>query len=273
MDLAEVHRELVHEIRDGLGYLVEPARMADLGDIFDVLALQLEGLALCHLFELADQSKFRENLVRSGHSRRFFLRRSAQEKNHHDRHLALSRTRAFLDALVAGSLAVARDIAVLSPEDWNRDWEYEDDFCFYWLLHGIVKQPQAFPTAATPALLHRYEQSLQGGESVHLDVARALCARDGGAFADALRALLAAEQKQIEGDRSSAAVHERNILFWPKSRISIEGLALLKVAELLGMPVPDDLPLCPALARLPWTDRPDRDLFEEIERLGSAVES
>ena len=242
--------------------------MEELGDVFDTLALQLEGLGLCHLLELADEASFRENMVRSGQSRRFFLRRSSLEKNNDDRHLALSHTRAFLDALVAGSLALARDIAVLSTETWNRSWEYEDDFCLYLLLHLLVKQPDLFPTPEARTVLERFERSLEGGKSAHFDVARALVNRDVPAFSDALAALVHAEDVQIEKDRESAAVHERDILFWPKSRVSIEGLALLKVAELLGMQVDGPFQLCPRPARLPWTNQSFRDLFEEIEQLG-----
>jgi hypothetical protein len=267
MDLAQVHVELVHAIRDGMSYVAPPLHIAEMGGIFDELALQLEGLALCHLFENADQAAFAENLARSGHSRRFFLRRSRIEKNQDDRHLALSGTRCFLDALIAGSLTLAREIATLSTETWNAAWEYEDDHCFYLLLHTIVKQPVPFPTPELHALLDRFERSLEGGDSVHLNVAKALVARDPDAFKDTLLSLLLAEAEQIEKGRQSAAVRERDILFWPKSRVSIDGLALLKIAELADMPIDGDFPLCPQLARLPWSDQTYHDLFEEIERI------
>lgn len=267
MDLVQVHVELVHAIRDGMSYVAPPLKIAEMGGIFDELALQLEGLALCHLLENADQAAFAENLVRSGHSRRFFLRRSRLEKNLDDRHLALSGTRCFLDALIAGSLTLAREIATLSTETWNAAWEYEDDHCFYLFLHAIVKQPAPFPRPEMQSLLSRFERSLEGGKSPHLDVARALVARDRDAFKDALLSLLSAEAEQIAKGRKSAAVQERDILFWPKSRVSIEGLALLKIAELVGLPIEGDFPLCPQLARLPWSDQTYRDLFEEIERL------
>jgi hypothetical protein len=233
-----------------------------------VVALQLEGLGICHLLEFVDTDNFRENLIRSGHSRRFFLRRSRSEDNSDDRHLALSRTRCFLDAIVAGSLPLARDIAVLSSETWNASWEYEDDFCYYSLLHRIAIQPELFPTPEAEALLARFERSLEGNPSLHFDVCKALLARDLGAFSEALRALLDAEQAKIEKDRNSPAVNERDILFWPKSYVSIEGLALLKIANLLGLRFEDALPLCPLEARLPWSDSPTRDLFAEIEMLG-----
>jgi len=267
VDLAEVHVELVHALRDGMSYLAPPLRIAEMGGIFDQLALQFEGLALCHLFENADQAAFAENMARSGQSRRFFLRRSQQEGNTDDRHLALSGTRCFLDALVGGSLALAREIALLSTETWNASWEYEDDHCFYLFLHAIVKQPDPFPTPELHALLARFERSLEGGKSPQLKVARALVRRDPEAFTDSLLSLLAGEAAQIEKGRQSAAVHERDVLFWPKSRVSIEGLALLKIAELVQLPSEGEFPLCPSLARLPWSDQTYRDLFEEIGRL------
>jgi hypothetical protein len=267
MDLSEIHGELVHEIRNDMGYLVGPARMSELGDIFDGLALKFEGLALCHLFELADETAFRENMARSGQSRRFFLRRSSMEKNDDDRHLALSRNRAFLDAVISGSTPLARDIALLSTETWRSEWEYEDDFCFYLLLHSLAKQPTPFPVPEQRQLLGRFERALEGGESPQFEAASALVARDVGAFSNALLALTEAEGRQIEKNRDSAAVHERDILFWPKSRVSIEGLALLKIANLAGLSIEGEFPLCPRLALSSGTERPHRDLFEEMETL------
>jgi hypothetical protein len=268
MDLAVVHAALITEIKDGLSYVLEPARMAELGDIFDTLSFQFEALGLCHLFEFADQDTFRENLMRSGHGRRYFLRRSHSEKNDADRHLALSGNPGFLDAVVAGALPLACDIARLSTPIWNGNWEYEDDFCFRLLLHQIALDPGAFPTPDAHALLARFEKSLEGGKSVHFDVAKALVAKDPAAFAGALGALVAAEAKKIAKDRVSAAVQEGDLVYWPRSRASIEGLALLNLTRLLNLPVEGEFPLCPPLARLPWKDQPADDLFEEIERLG-----
>ncbi len=48
---------------------------------------------------------------------------------------------------------------------------------------------------------------------------------DEATFLEALKALLDADAEKIEKDRESAAVHERAILFRPKSRVSIDGLA------------------------------------------------
>jgi len=56
---------------------------------------------------------------------------------------------------------------------------------------------------------------------------------------------------------------------WARSFVSVEGLALLRVAELRGM-VPleagEELRLCPELAMLPVGDRDYLDMFVTIER-------
>jgi len=249
-------------------YVGDGTPAAKLGGIYETLSVHFEALGICHLFEFANTDELRENLVRSGQGRRYFLQRSRLEGNDGDRHLALGRTRAFLDALVAGSLPLARDIADLSNEIWNPRWEYEDDFCFYLFLHRIVKQPDPFPTPETHALLERFERSLEGGESTRYEVCKALGARDAVAFADALDALIKEEQARIEVERESTAVHEGDIVFWATSRISIEGLALLQVAGLLGVRGEREFELCPSLARLPPTEQRFQDLFEEIATIG-----
>lgn len=266
MDLARVHEELVSELHHGMLH-VGKAPIAELGDLFDDLAGQFEALGLCHLLESADVDELRTNLVRSAHSRRYFLRRSHMEGNDRDRHLALSRTRSFLDAVVAGDLALARQIADASVEVWNPAWEYEDDHCFFLLLHRIAQHGGAFPSPDVPELMGRFERSLEGAKSARYDACRALVARDSESFREALSTLLEEEAARNDEERDSAAVHEGDLLYWPRSYVSVEGLTLLKLADLTGMRIKMDHPLCPELARLPWSAVDQEDLFEAIEQL------
>jgi hypothetical protein len=267
VDLAAVHEELVKEVRYGIQYVATPVRIAELGDVFDTLILQLEGLGICHLFEYADEGRFRENMARAGMARRYYLRRSVDERSLGDRHLAWSRTRAVLDALVAGAAPLAQDIARLSTAPWNPSSEYEDDRSFYALVHEILLRPDPFPSPAALAIVATHERALEGGKSPHFDVAQALVAKDGAALREALEKLVDAEEDRIEEDRSSPALDEGDILYWPKSRVSIDALAVLKLAEILRIPVAGDFALCPRPARLTWTAATFRDLFEEMDRL------
>ncbi|AKT40380.1 Imm49 family immunity protein [Chondromyces crocatus] len=267
MDLAAVHEELVSELHHGLPY-VGTAPIAALGDEFDAFAKQFEALGLCHLLEFGDEDELRINLVRSGHARRYFLRRSRDEGNVDDRHLALSRTNSFLAAAAAGDAALARQIAEASPEAWNGDWEYEDDHCFFLLLHRLAQQGHAFPQADVQPILDRFERALEGATSARHAVCQALVAGDAAAFATALAERMQEEITRNDQLRDSAAVREGDVSFWPNSFISLEGLALLNLARLRGLTVPPDLPLplCPDLARLPWTTVTADDLFEAIAR-------
>lgn len=265
MDLADVHKEVVDEIHFGLAQVIEAGPRAPLGDVFDSISDHFEALALCNLLEFANTHKFRRALVRSGHARRYYLRCCRTENATEVRHLARSRNRAFLAALAGGSMVVVRDIVAESTHPWNPKWEYEDDFAYREFLHTLAKQPSPFPLAELTALVSQFERALEGGLSKRYDVVKAILDRDAGALGSAIEGFLEDEERRIEDERESAAVHEREVLYWPNARVSVEGLALLKAGELASLAVPRELPLCPPLARLPWSGQQFRDLFDQIE--------
>jgi immunity protein 49 of polymorphic toxin system len=270
MDASEVHKELVPEIKDMLTCLAVGYPIRELGDELERLSEYFQALGIAYLLESADQERFGENLVRSGHARRYFLRKSREENNDQDRRLALGRTEAFLDALAAGHLGLAREIADLSIDTWHPDWEYEDDFCYYLFLHRMVRANAAVGRADLSVLLTGFEKALEDGDSPRLDVCKALVDRDTNALRAALTLLMENRNQEMEKAR------ERNIerdpaecVCWARSFISIEGLALLRVAELTGM-VPlepgEELQLCPGMAMLPVRDRDYLDMFVSIEQ-------
>ena len=127
MDPRELQRNLVPEIKERILIIASGYPIFELDETFDQLGEYLQALGISHLLAQADEREFRNNLIRSGHARRYFLSRCLQEENKDDRHLALSRTESVLDCLAAGNLAVSREIAERSVSDYNPDWEYEDD--------------------------------------------------------------------------------------------------------------------------------------------------
>jgi hypothetical protein len=268
MDAHEIHAGLVAEIKDALTYVAVGYPIRELGGELERLSEYFQALGVAHLLESTDQERFRENLVRSGHGRRYFLRKSHEENNNGDSRLALGRTEAFLCVLAAGNLNLAREIANLSVNTWHPDWEYEDDFCYFLFLHRFV-QEEAKARAELADLLSKFEKALEGGRSPRLDVCKALFTGDN----DALRAALSALMEQRNEEMVEA--RERNLerdptacVCWARSFVSIEGLALLRVAELAGMsPLEpgEELPLCPALAMLPLSDKDYLDMFTSIE--------
>lgn len=263
MDLRDVRNRILPAIYEQAVNLLAGYPVSELGDTFDALSELFQGLGICYLLAEADTEMFRKFLVKSGHARRYFLRKSREQGNTQDRHLALSRNEAFLDVVVAGDLGLAREIAALTPETWNQNWEYEDDYCFFLFLHTLVQHPDPLPVEQLGGILARFEQVLEGNPSPRLSVCQALTASDAGEFASALQVLL--EEKQGELDKLRPSVVDSKFLFWPRSFVSIEGLALLQSAAVAGLKIQEEFPLCPQDARFPTATTAYLDLFAELE--------
>jgi hypothetical protein len=266
MDPREIHQLIIPEIQEALLFIAANYRVDEIGGVFDKLSECFQALAICHLLETGDIDQFRENLVRSGHARRYFLRKSREEGNTRDHHLALSRTEAFLDSVAAGYIELAKEITELSVQQWEPDWEYEDDYCFFQILHNIIRNPEERHEARFDEAVGRFEKSLEGGSSPRLDVCKALLLDNQDGFIVALNELIEEKQDLDDQQRSSKVEADlSDFTFWPRSFVSIEGLALLKITELVGFQIDDDFPLCPRIARLSTADQDYRDMFQEIE--------
>jgi hypothetical protein len=264
MEIQDVHAAVVAEIQDTLAYLAGSLRMEQLGEQFEKLSACFQALGICHLLETGNTVQFQENLVRSGQARRYFLRRSQAEGNQKDRHLAISRSEAILDTLAAGHLDLAGEVVRLSRATWDPAGEYEDDYCYYRFIHLIVQSPNALPEQDLQDLAARFEKALEGAGAARLEICKAMLARSREEFRPALEELL--QQHQDAADAKRALIVDSGFLFWPRSFVCVEGLALLKIAELVGMPIDEELPLCPEMSRLATTNPTFPDVFEEIEK-------
>jgi hypothetical protein len=269
MDAREIRKELVPEIKELLAYVAVGYPVRELGAELERLSAYFQALGIAYLLENADRERFRENLVWSAHSRRYFLRKSRDESNYEDRHHALGRTEAFFDALAAGHLGLAREIADLSIETWRADWEYEDDFCYYLFWHGVVRGGSTAGQVGLRDILTKFKKALEGGDSPRLDACKAVLEGNNAEFRAALSALMEERNKEMESAR------ERNLeldpaaaVCWARGFVSIEGLALLRVAEVRGMMAVEpgeELQLCPGLAMLSVDKRESLDMFTRIE--------
>jgi Immunity protein 49 len=265
MDLAEVHKLCVEEIRYHAGFLAGGLPIRDYGEAIEELSRLFQGLGICHLLEALNTDEFRENLVRSGHARRYYLHASRTQGNTDSKYLALSRSEALLDVMAAGDLLLARSIAELSVTEWTQRWEYEDDFCFYFFLQQLVLDA---PPEDLRQIVRRFETALQGGTSSRQNVMKALVERDTEGFEAGLTALLDEEQNRIDSERED--IVDSKFLFWPRSFVSIEALALLRAAGLVGLVIEKDFPMCPPEARLSIGECNYRDLFAELGEVLSA---
>ena len=199
-------------------------------------------------------------MTRSAHCRRYYLRRISSHSADH--RLAISRTEAFLDAIAAGDLSTARSIADLSPNEWLRDGEYEDDFCYYSFLHSLILHPDR--DDGRERTLLRFESALEDGDSQRLRVCWAMMERSRDAFVECFEALL--RDIRDKNDKKRQTIEDYELTYWPRCFISVEGYALLRMAEILGMGVEgEEFVLCPHLGWLPMGTEATKDLFDEID--------
>lgn len=264
MSLAETRTELIDSLQEGLSVLLNPIDVVRVGVDLEECTAWFQALGICNLLLFADADRFYENLVRSGHTRRYFLRKSRAEGNTDDYQLAISRWDSFLDAIAAGDFRLARAIVALSGTVWVPNGEYEDDFVYRYFLHQFVVPPDAQRDKGLADALVRWQAWLAGQPSLRLDCCAALLARDARAFDAAFVALIAFRQAEVRKQEKMALAAD--IGFEPRSKVFVEGLALLRIAHAIGLPVRADYPLCPALARAAPTKPFPHDIYPQIER-------
>ena len=262
MDLKLVHENLRDAVEEQLLFVAAAESIDDLAGPLEQLTGLFEGLGLCHLLEDLDLEEYRINLTRAAYARRYYLRKCAAA-GLSNRRLALSRTDAVLDALAIRGASLAREIANLSRADWNPDWEYRDDYCYFSLIHQFSGGE---PTKPAAELLEDFETALEGQSSPRWELCRALAAGEAAPFAEAWTELM--EETRERNDDARARMVEPDLptfLYWPRSFVSVEGLALLYLAESRRLTPEPTHPLCPSAARRIGPGALVADLFEEIE--------
>ena len=264
MSLVETREELLESLKANLLVLPVPAAIAAIGGELEECATWFQALGVCNLLLYADTDRFYENLLRSGHTRRYFLRRSLEEGNTDDYQLAISRWDSLIDVVAAGDFRLAREIVALSLSAWVPIGEYEDDFLYRYFLHQFVAPPGAQRDAQLGEALTRWNAWLSGQPSARLDCCAALLAHDAKAFDAAFVSLVASRQAEVAKQAKMALAAD--IGFEPRSKIFVEGLALLRMAHTIGLLVRPDYPLCPALARAAPTKPFPDDIYPELER-------
>jgi hypothetical protein len=219
----------------------------ELGRVSVELCGKLRALAIVALLTKGDSDKFLHNLIRSGRVRETFLTRLKKANLQTDHHLASGRVDALLDAVASGDLELARRIAWLSPRTWEPQREYEDDYCYAQIMHRLVHGVQA-ATVYQP-FVDRFEAALAGQPSARLAVAQALIARAQADFDVAFEALLDERKSVIKSNLDRAQLEEPQVV--AERRVFVEGLAILRLADTLGLATQADYLYCPSLARLP----------------------
>ena len=218
-----------------------------LGDVSVQVSRKLRTAAIIALLTKGSSDGFYHNLIRSARCRIAYLERlaSAGVTDAHDQ--ASGRVDPFLDAVAAADFEVARRIVALSLREWLQGHEYEDDFCYAQLVHGLITVPT--DVTRLERLFERYERALDGQPDARLDVCRAIARRDQPAFEEGFDALLAQRTRHIEAEKARKRIEEPAMI--AERQVFVEGLALLQIASRLKFATQTEYLYCPSLARMP----------------------
>jgi hypothetical protein len=266
--LDELRQDLIDAIKENLSIVAEAYPVEEAGVAYEELATWFQALGICNLLLYASPERFYENLLRSGHTRTAFLRKCQAQRVASDYQMAISRWESLFDAIAAADFDGAREIVELSPDEWVRDGEYEDDFCYYLFFHTVISAGPGSDPVTLERILERFAAAAKGVPSPRLAVCQALHARDDEGFQDAFGQLLNARAATIERDAQTIVADEPS--FVPRSHVFVEGLALLRMAERAGLQVEDEYRFCPSLARQPRTGPAPEDVYVEIDRYNAS---
>lgn len=244
VDLARYNQTLV--LGSILQALSQPGEVR--AEHFLTAAVCYRVLGVCVLLQEADVEGFAAHLDKAGQARLALLEYAASvQPPLAPEDILASDNVGFSDALAAGDLKLARAIARRSPELHAAGLEYEEDFLFSRFLHLWVGEPR--DEKDVRLLLERWEQVVEPGADLRLDICQSLYTRNADRLADSIQALIEERKremreyrKQLDFDPEVAAT---------TGKIYIDGLALLRLAELEGLPSLPAYELHPPLARVP----------------------
>jgi hypothetical protein len=220
-----------------------------IGELCDELYSNYRILAVCAVLLDGDTDSFYHTLAKSGHVRAYFLARCQAMPEWRNPYGATGNGNAFFDVVAAHHFELAQEIVALSPKLWWEGEEYEDDFCFVFFFHLLV-QNDSNKRHELRATLEQFEASLQGEESAKLKICHALFENDQDAFDGAFEVFLDEREAELAEEREKFFPDER-IVYRTRSRIYIEALAILNIANSIGLKTESEYRYCPLLARLP----------------------
>ena len=232
-------QDFIAEINDG------EELDAQLGQLFSDICTNYRRRAIAWLLLEADTAAFSRDLYNSAQAFLFFLNQ-ARDNSAIDRYpLTTGRSAPFFDAVASQSNDLAKSIALNSKQVFSEGDEYEDDFYYhYFLMQLYLKEVDEKSLAK---ILDRFSSEVTGESSYKLAICKALSDQDSQLFNDSLNELLLAHQETYHRYREQEKEHDE--IIDTEGNISVEGLALVRLAEIRHMMTAKEYPLIPSLAK------------------------
>jgi hypothetical protein len=218
--------------------LVQRGRFGENGRIAELVVELYRTVGICDLLHDGSRDAFLANLQRSGTACAFALPHLPRES------VATSKLGGFFSAAACGDGDTARAIARQARDTWNSDIEHEDDFLYARFLMELF-----FLGATKTRLLtlaDRLSEVTDGEPSALRDICRASLAKDSAQFEEGLESLLAQRRAVYRDQWEYDQITEEE---WAtEGQISVECIALVKLARKLGLTTQREYLFVPALA-------------------------
>lgn len=195
-----------------------------------------------------DAQTFRQALAQSGLVRIQMLGIEGATAANAARYQKATRSRALFDSLSSGHLSIAGSIVGATLRTWRPQSEYEEDYLYVQILHDLVI---GAAQADGLRMLDRFEAILNGTPCARLAVCRSLLCADQQTFDDGFESLIREWTEHLVGQERSASRNE--VEFCADRHIFFEGLAILALAQHLGLHSETEYRFCPSEARIALT--------------------
>jgi len=246
--LGDIAEEIAYEAAFWLEGLTTPSYpISELGDLSLSLSTKFRTLAIAAILAKSDTDLFYHNLIRSGICRQIYLHRVTKDDLQSDHHYCSGRLEPLLDAICGGDLTHARSITSLTPSEWYPEREYLEDFWYSRWIHYALSDHDS--TRELEVLKSNLETPIDELTEIRIGVTESIAERDQQQFDGEFNQLLDHREQQIEKDIARGQFEDAEVV--AQRLIYVEGLAILRIADHLGLETDLEYPFCPSLARLP----------------------
>jgi hypothetical protein len=228
------------------GFLDPDYPIQELGKLHLDLTVNLRALAILSLLLQSDRRRFRNNLSTSGRVRQTYLRRIAEQKLTQDHHFAAGRYNSLLDAIAAGDATLAQRIVSLSPSHFQPVKEYEDDYCFAQIIGQFIQNTPDEKRIINN--LSKFEQYADSDNDKRINLCKTLLEKKQFDFNETFSEFLSHREKQILDDKDRGQLEDICVLC--QRIIYIDGLAILRIAQMRGLETEKEYLFCPSAVRV-----------------------
>jgi hypothetical protein len=190
------------------------------------------------LFLNGDAGELHRNLQRAGTAFAAMLERDSVIA------AAASYAEPFFDAVAAHDFPTAERIAQRLSPAFTPGEEYEEDYYFLAILAAFLISPSDHTVSAQ--LLESFREFAASSGDLRFDVASGLVARDAAAFAAAMDRWL--DQREAQWNKATASDNVIEDDWATEGQFFVEGLAVVRIAALLGIATEPDYLFIPSIA-------------------------